>query len=97
MMLPPGTPGTANDERIVANAIDANCGGDNATPYSRARNRAPTGMATAAPTRDTDAASGRMNPDTTGGMCARSALSSIAGSAASDDRDANATACAGAQ
>ena len=38
-----------------------------------------------------------MNPDTTIERPARSALSTIAGSAASDDRDANATAWAGAQ
>ena len=38
-----------------------------------------------------------MNRATTGGSCARSPLSIIAGSAASDDRDANATACAGVQ
>jgi hypothetical protein len=66
-------------------------------PYRRARNSTPTGIATAAPMRNTDAASGRMNRDTIGGRLARSPLSTIAGSAASDERDANATACAGAQ
>src|SRR3954466_14715840 len=53
-------------------------------------------MATAPPTRNTDAASGRMKPVTIAGMFARSALSTIAGNAASDEREANATACAGA-
>src|SRR5439155_13126561 len=38
----------------------------------------------------------RTNPDTTGGILAICALSTIAGSAASDDRAANATAWAGA-
>src|SRR5438552_329888 len=88
MMLPPGTPGTANDDRIDVNTTDAYCAGVSVTPYSRARNSTPTGIATAAPTRDTDAANGTMNCDTIGGSRAFSALSTIAGSAASDDRDA---------
>src|SRR4030081_3137431 len=47
--------------------------------------------------RNTEAASGSTKRATTGGRFARSPLSTIAGSAASDERDANATACAGAQ
>ena len=54
-------------------------------------------LPTAAPSRKIDAANGRKKPDTTGGMPTRSAVATIAGSAASDDLEANATACAGAQ
>src|SRR5580765_4482848 len=97
MMLPPGTPGTANELSITVNTTEASCAGDKVMPYKRARNNTPTGIATAAPMRNTDAASGRTNRDTIGGNWARSPLSTIAGSAASDERDANATACAGAQ
>src|SRR4051794_2899232 len=95
--LPPGTPGTANELRMVVNTTDASCAGDRVAPYSFARNSTPTGIATAAPTRKTDPASGSTNPVTIAGIFALSPLPTIAGSAASDDGDANATACAGAQ
>src|SRR5712691_3260869 len=60
-------------------------------------NSTPTVCATAAPKRNSDAEMGTMKLETTIGEPTRPTLSTIAGNAASDDRDENATACAGAQ
>ena len=59
-------------------------------------NSTPVGCASAPATRYVDAASGRKKPEISAGSPSRvRALSIIAGSAASEDRELNATACAG--
>ena len=96
-MLPPGTPGTADDATTIAAATVARSVPESDTPPSRARNNTPTVCATAVPTWNTDTASGITRREVVASKPARSAACTIAGRVASEDRDANASACDGAR
>ena len=93
MMDPAGMPGTLNVVGTTVRTTDSICVAVSSMPYRRAMKSTAVGCATAPATRYVDAASGRKKPEISAGSPRRvRALSIIAGSAASEDRELNATA-----
>src|SRR4029079_16328989 len=98
MIEPPGIPGMLKLVTTDVATTVAICVGTIATPYNFARKPHPIVIQSVSPTRKRTVASGMKNPVISSGSDSRVfAVSISAGSAASDDRDENATACGGSE
>ena len=94
--LAPGIPGTLKLMKADVMTSPSRAGTLTCTPYKRPRKRTPATQAIGTLTRNTDTASGSANPVIAGDRPSCScALAISAGSAASDERELKATACAG--
>ena len=93
---PPGIPGTENEVTTEVSAMVSSSAAPRSTPYSRAMKSTPTVCPIPAPARNIVAASGIRTFPIVGGSRSRSrTASSIAGNAASDERELKAIVCAG--